>query len=155
LVESDTAWYNLKSPGYSWYGNHRAFFMINRYGVLYNWYTVKTGRLCPAGWHIPDTDEWYTLLEYLGYNEAGGKLKATGTHDWLTPNTGATNETGFIALPGGFRNAYYNDFQRFRSAGYFWHSNISDAMRLNYNSSDVTHTSLQRNDGASVRCVKD
>ena len=155
LVESDTAWANLESPGYCWYGDYEAFFRLNHYGALYNFYAVSTGKLCPDGWHVPDTDEWYTLLLFLGDEIAGGKMKETGTRDWLQPNTGATNESGFNALPGGFRNTYYKDYQRFRVSGYFWHSNRSDAMRAEHNSSDVIHSSLQINDGASVRCVKD
>jgi len=154
LVESDTAWANLETPGYCWYGNYEAFFKLNHYGALYNFYAVSSGKLCPAGWHVPDTDEWYTLITFLGNYFAGGKMKETGTSDWLPPNTGATNESGFNALPGGFRNAYYKDFQRFRISGHFWHSKSYDAMRVIYSSEDVIHESLSQNDGASVRCVK-
>ena len=155
LVTSDTAWSNLRTPGYCWYGNYEAFFNLNHYGALYNYYAVKTGKLCPAGWHVPETNEWYTLIIYLGENTAGGKMKETGTRNWLTPNTGATNESGFNALPGGFRNSYYKDFQRFRISGHFWHSEPADVMRVTYSSEDVIHGSLGGNDGASVRCIKD
>jgi uncharacterized protein (TIGR02145 family) len=155
LVTSDTAWSNLRTPGYCWYGNYEAFFNLNHYGALYNYYAVKSGKLCPAGWHVPDTDEWYTLITFLGNDIAGGKMKETGTRNWLSPNTGATNESGFNALPGGFRNAYYKDFQRFRISGHFWHSEPADAMRVTYSSEDVIHGSLSQNDGASVRCIKD
>ena len=78
LVESDTAWANLKTPGYCWYGNYEAFFNLNHYGALYNYYAVRSGKLCPVGWHVPDTDEWYTLIMFLGYDIAGGKMKETG-----------------------------------------------------------------------------
>ncbi len=155
LVTSDTAWSNLRSQGYCWYGNYEAFFNLNHYGALYNFYAVKSGKLCPAGWHVPDTDEWYTLITFLGNNIAGGKMKETGTLNWLSPNTGATNESGFNALPGGFRNAYYKNYQRFRISGYFWHSESTDAMSVAYSSEDVIHGSMSRNDGLSVRCVKD
>lgn len=155
LVESDTAWANLMTPGYCWYGDYEAFFRLNHYGALYNFYAVSTGKLCPQGWHVPDIDEWYTLITYLGNDIAGGKMKETGTLNWLQPNSGATNESGFNALPGGFRNTYYKDYKRFRVSGYFWHSNRSDAMRVEYNFTDVIHSSLQLNDGASVRCVRD
>jgi len=154
LVESDTAWANLKTPGYCWYGNYEAFFNLNHYGALYNFYAVGSGKLCPVGWHVPDTDEWYTLLMYLGYEIAGGKMKVTGTLDWLPPNTGATNESGFNALPGGFRNGYYKDFQRFRVSGHYWHSESADAMRVTYLTEDVIHGSMSPNDGLSVRCLK-
>lgn len=155
LVADDTAWSNLKTPGYCWYGNYEAFFNLNHYGALYNYFAVTSGKLCPVGWHVPDTDEWYTLIIFLGNEIAGGKMKETGTRNWLTPNTGATNESGFNALPGGFRNAYYKDFQHFRSAGHFWHSESADAMRVTYSSEDVIHGSMSQNDGLSVRCVKD
>lgn len=155
LVESDTAWSNLKTPGYCWYGNYEAFFNLNPYGALYNFHAVKSGKLCPVGWHVPSWDEWYILKNFLGFETAGGKMKETGTRDWLSPNTGATNESGFNALPGGFRNAYYKDFQRFRVSGFFWFSGGSDAMRADYQWVDLIHTSLSQNDGVSVRCVKD
>jgi uncharacterized protein (TIGR02145 family) len=155
LVTSDTAWSNLKTPGYCWYGNYEAFFSLNHYGALYNYYAVSSGKLCPVGWHVPTTDEWYTMIMFLGYDSAGGKMKETGTVNWLSPNTGATNESGFTALPGGYRNTYYKDFQKFRSSGYFWHSQVSDAMRVTYLSIDVEHVTMSRNDGLSVRCIKD
>ena len=155
LVTSDTAWSNLKTPGYCWYGNYEAFFDLNHYGALYNFYAVNSGKLCPAGWHVPDTDEWYALLMYLGYDIAGGKMKGIGTRDWLPPNTGATNESGFNALPGGFRNAYYRDFQGFRASGFFWHSETSDARGVSYNSSDVINGTMSLNNGLSVRCIRD
>ena len=155
LVESDTTWSNLKTPGYCWYGNYEAFFSLNHYGALYNFHAVKSGKLCPVGWHIPSWEEWYILKNYLGFDTPGGKMKATGTRDWLSPNTGATNESGFNALPGGYRNAYYKHFQRFRVSGIFWFSGVSDAMRADYQWVRLTHTSLSQNDGVSVRCVKD
>ncbi len=154
VVEDDTAWSNLKTPGYCWYGNYEAFFNLNHYGALYNYYAVTSGKLCPVGWHVPDTDEWYTLIMFLGYDIAGGKMKETGTRNWLIPNTGATNESGFTALPGGFRNAYYKDFQHFRSTGHFWSSEAGDAMGVTYLSVDVKHGSMSQNDGLSVRCLR-
>ena len=155
LVESDTAWANLETPGYCWYGNYEAFFNLNHYGALYNFYAVSSGKLCPDGWHVPHKDEWYTLLMYLGYEIAGGKMKGIGTSDWLPPNTGATNESGFNALPGGFRNAYYKDFQGFRASGFFWHSESPDGRGVTYNSSDVLYGTMSLNNGLSVRCVRD
>jgi uncharacterized protein (TIGR02145 family) len=75
------------------------------YGRLYDWQTAST--LCPPGWHLPTDDEWQQLVDYLGGREvAGGKMKATGTVEngtglWKSPNTNATNESGFSALPSG------------------------------------------------------
>ena len=74
------------------------------YGALCNWHAVNTEKLCPTGWHVPSDDEWTVLTDYLEEITAGGKLKETGTSHWKSPNTGATNETGFSALPAGIRN---------------------------------------------------
>lgn len=155
LVADDTAWSNLKTPGYCWYGNYEAFFNLNHYGALYNLYSVTSGKLCPVGWHVPDDDEWYTLRLFLGYDIAGGKMKEAGTRNWLSPNTGATNESGFNALPGGFRNAYYKDYQRFRSSGFFWSSVPGSAFGVTHTSVEVTIGSMSRNYGVSVRCIRD
>ncbi len=74
-----------------------------------NWYTVNTGKLCPADWHVPSDAEWMILTTYLGGESiAGGKLKEIGTSHWNSPNTGASNDTRFIALPGGGRDVSFN-----------------------------------------------
>lgn len=82
------------------------------YGYLYNWYAVDDRRnLAPAGWHVPTDAEWQILMDYLGGEIlAGGKLKETGTSHWASPNTGATNESGFTARPGGIRGFDYGRF---------------------------------------------
>ena len=75
-----------------------------KFGQFYNWYAVtNVDSLAPTGFHIPSNAEWTTLINYLGAN-AGGKLKETGTLDWAISNTGATNSSGFTALPGGYRD---------------------------------------------------
>jgi len=102
-VTDNTAWAGLTTPGYCWYNNDFATYKAT-YGALYNWYTVSTGNLCPVGWHVPSDAEWTTLGTFLGGdNIAGSKLKEVGTNHWSSPNTDATNETGFTALPGGAR----------------------------------------------------
>jgi len=104
LVLDNREWESLTTPAYCWYDNDETA-NKNTYGALYNWYTVKTGKLCPTGWHVPSDAEWTTVTTYLGGESvAGGKLKEAGTSHWETPNKGATNETGFNALPGGNRN---------------------------------------------------
>jgi uncharacterized protein (TIGR02145 family) len=90
LVEDDTAWISSSSFGYCYYENKSAF--ASKYGALYNWYAVATGKLCPAGWHVPSGGEWLVLIAALGGKDvAGGKLKEAGTAHWMPPNTGATN----------------------------------------------------------------
>ncbi len=101
VVNDNISWLNLTTAAYCWYDND-----ISRkdiYGALYNWHTVTSGNLCPAGWHVPKNEEWTVLTAYLGGESvAGGKLKETGTAHW-NPNSDATNESGFTALPGGMR----------------------------------------------------
>ncbi len=97
-------WENASFGAYSQYSNPEI------YGWLYNWFTTEDDQVCPEGWHIPTLDEWENLIEYLGGESiAGGKLKSLGTINdstgfWYSPNTGATNEVGFFANPGGYRN---------------------------------------------------
>lgn len=93
------------------------------YGRLYNWYTVEDSRnICPEGWHVPTDSEWALLEDYLGGSEiAGGKLKEGGTSHWVNPNAGATNESGFTALPGAarYRDGFVTDIGYF---GNWWSS---------------------------------
>jgi uncharacterized protein (TIGR02145 family) len=159
LVTENTAWDNLTTPGYCWYNNDEATNKAT-YGALYNWYTVSTGNLCPAGWHVPTDAEWTTLTTYLnGESVAGGKLKETGTAHWASPNTGATNETGFTALPGGDRdgNGAYNGIG---SYGYWWgsteYSTTNAWLRdMSYNYSGVYRNTNTKQFGFSVRCLRD
>ena len=127
------------------------------YGYLYNWETAKT--VCPKGWHLPTNAEWTTLTTYLGgENVAGGKLKETGTTHWQSPNTGATNESGFTALPGGCRDSR-GTFYNLGSSGLWWCSTESMSggawtYGLEYNSSSVFSHDY-KSSGLSVRCVRD
>ena len=158
LVTDNTAWAALTTPGYCWYNNDAATYK-NTYGALYNWYTVNTGNLAPNGWHVATDAEWTVLTTFLGgENVAGGPLKEAGTTHWGSTNTGATNATGFSALPGGFRNSNGGSFSFIGYNGYWWLSTAYDAA-----SSWVRHMScdlaavgrLYSNDayGFSVRCV--
>ncbi len=142
------------------------------YGVLYNWPAAMNGATsstanpsgvqgaCPTGWHLPSDAEWTELTDYLGgTSEAGGKLKETDTTHWTNPNTGATNETGFTALPGGDRKNdgkfYYVGYD-----GYWWSTTENDNLfvlprRMHYYLSDVFRSDYYKESGLSVRCVKD
>ncbi|MCX6321681.1 MAG: fibrobacter succinogenes major paralogous domain-containing protein [Bacteroidia bacterium] len=155
LVTDNYAWSNLSSQGYCWYDNS-----VVTYGALYNWYTVNTGKLCPIGWHVPSDDEWTTLTTYLGGESvAGGKLKESGTAHWISPNTGATNETGFTALPGGFRN-YSGEFSSVGYNGNWWSSTststtIAWPRGMSCNFSNVYSPNFSKRSGFSVRCLRD
>jgi uncharacterized protein (TIGR02145 family) len=158
LVTDGAAWSNLTNPGYCWYNNDAA--NKNTYGALYNWFTVNTGILAPTGWHIPSDAEWTTLTTYLGgESAAGSKLKETGTTHWQSPNTGATNETGFTALPGGTRGII-GAFGAIGSFGHWWGStegNTSNAWErsMKYSDSGVGRYGVDKSNGFSVRCTRD
>ncbi|HZK23638.1 MAG TPA: FISUMP domain-containing protein, partial [Atopostipes sp.] len=75
----------------------------------------------------PSDVEWTQLIDYLGGDEAaGGKLKETGTAHWDSPNEGATNETGFTALPGGARG-YDGTFYTVGGSSHWWSATEIDA----------------------------
>ena len=159
LVSDQTSWSNRTSPAYCWYNNDAATYG-NPYGALYNWYTINMGNLCPDGWHVPSDAEWTTLTDFLGgLNVAGGKLKESGTNHWFSPNTGASNESGFSALPGGYRG-YDGTFSFIRNYGFFWCAteyNPSSAWDrgLDYSDTNVDRNSTNKGNGISVRCIKD
>jgi uncharacterized protein (TIGR02145 family) len=141
------------------------------YGVLYNWRAAMNGAsssntnpsgvqgICPEGWHLPSEAEWTILTDYLGGEDvAHGKMKETGTTHWKAPNTGATNESGFTAVPGGFR---YPDgtFNYLGLYCYWWSSTTykydsSSAYDLSL-SSTLYSTFSSKAFGSSVRCVRD
>lgn len=159
LVTDNTAWSNLITPGYCWYKNDEPTYG-DTYGALYNWHTVATGNLCPLGWHVPADKEWTDLSNYLGdVSVAGGKMKETGTTHWNSPNIGATNETGFTALPGGNRDISGN-FNYIGYYGYWWSATAQNATYalpryLSYDTSSVDEFPNDKKSGFSVRCVKD
>ena len=98
-------------------------FKIESYGCLYSY--EEALKACPSGWHLPADAEWTMLTNYLGGEKvAGGKLKETGTTHWQDPNTGATNETGFTALPAGFRA--YPMSGGYGKEAYWWSSTKAD-----------------------------
>jgi uncharacterized protein (TIGR02145 family) len=103
-VADGPTWANLVTDAYAWYDND-AVANEALYGALYNWYAVDTGKLCPAGWAMPSQDNWGALADALGGDVgAGGPMKEPGTVHWQAPNAGATNLSGFSALPAGMRN---------------------------------------------------
>jgi len=156
LVSYYKAWSNLLSPGYCWYNDDPGSNKTN-YGALYNGYTVSTGKLCPTGWHVPSDVEWTILTTFLGGETlAGGKLKEI--NNWMSPNTGATNETGFKALPGGSRGTL-GSFMDERLRGHWWSSTEYDKTNIMnntmaYSSSQVTGSSDNKKSGLAVRCIK-
>ena len=159
LVTDAATWNNLPTPGYCWYNNNESTYR-DTYGALYNWYTAKTGKLCPSGWHIPSDAEWTILTNYLGgLSVAGGKMKEAGTAHWLSPNTGATNESGFTGLPAGYRDKTTGSFLNIGSYALWWSSTEiistdSWGRGLYHLDATVYRYNYYNNHGFSVRCVK-
>ena len=154
LVMDNASWATLSTGAYCDYNNTPSNSIT--YGKLYNWYAVNDSRnIAPTGWHVPSDDEWTILTTYLGGESvAGGKLKEIGTEHWKSPNTGATNETGFFALPGG-RRGYYID-----TDSNWWSTTEENSAQVwildvNNNGRAVSRYSLEKHGGLSVRCIKD
>ena len=120
-VKNSKAWMYMKTGAWCYYNNSSK--TGAKFGKLYNWYAVNDSRgLAPAGWHIPTDEEWTELENHLGGGEVcGGKLKESGILHWLKPNTGATDESGFNGIPGGYRD-YEGTFYGLGSYGGWWSS---------------------------------
>jgi uncharacterized protein (TIGR02145 family) len=159
LTEDVVKWGTLTSAGYCWYNNDMASFR-DLYGALYNGYAVSNGNLCPAGWHIPEKQEWQVLTGFLGDSaKAGGKLKEAGTTHWLSPNKGADNSTGFTALAAGIR---YLEGTFASSSSYtsFW--SVTELSpddewftSLYFGDAALTMDHKNKKYGFSIRCIKD
>lgn len=158
-VHNDTGYVNVLTTGYCWYNNIDDT-TKNHFGALYNYYAVETEKLCPKGWHVPSEEEWNTLTEYLGGNNgAGGKLKGSGFRYWDTPNEGATNESGFNALPGGRRYSSHNIFCEIRKFGYWWSTPSIDmatafAKYLSSDNAEIHNREFLKSTACSIRCIK-
>ncbi len=148
---------NNGEPGYSWYDDDSIANHVS-YGPLYNPNVVSSQDLCPVGWRIPTDADWNTLLNSLVYESAGRKLAEVGTEHWDPPNAGATNETGFSAIPGGFQTQTLNCRDKGKRASFASSSDRHFDVILN---ADGTYTAdlflYPTIDGgsASVRCIKD
>jgi uncharacterized protein (TIGR02145 family) len=170
-VTDPTAWAALTTGAWCYYNNDPAIGAV--YGKLYNWYAVAgiydaaslndttlRKQLAPIGWHVPSDAEWTTLTTFLGGNNiAGGKMKETGTAHWNSPNTDATNSSGFTGLPGGYRNGN-GAFGSIGNDGFWWSSSESLTSYawyryLYYNFSNATRTNYSKTYGFSVRCLRD
>ncbi len=158
----DETWSERITGARAVYGNNAQ--NIVTYGYLYNWYTVENPKgLCPSGWHVPSRSEFDKLVNYLGGEEiAGGKMKTTGTTFWKSPNEGATNESGFSGLPGGYRDRK-GEYLGIGLFGAYWSStnidiNDPEVWVLSIESENrlVGWTDVETLEmGASIRCLKD
>jgi uncharacterized protein (TIGR02145 family) len=175
LITDGIAWGDSSTngaPGYCWYNAPNESTNLIAYGALYNWYAIDplsngNKNVCPTGWHVPTDGEWDILRDHLdpaangNTNIAGVKMKEAGLAHWFTPNTGATNESGFAGLPGGFRSAFFAGiFYFIGNFGYWWSStefNTSNAWsrNLDYNNGNVDRDNYSKGSGFSVRCLRD
>jgi uncharacterized protein (TIGR02145 family) len=167
-VTDGTQWSNLTTGAWAHYNNDNQY--ENSYGKLYNGYTVVDPRnVCPTGWHVPTDAEWSTIINYLdpnavggqiAPNTAGGKMKSTGTQYWGSPNTAATNESGFSGLPGGIRQGA-SAFAGIGSDGYWWSSTelggggAAHKRSLSRYNGSVVRSNDGKVWGFSVRCLRD
>ncbi|MBX7181984.1 MAG: fibrobacter succinogenes major paralogous domain-containing protein [Bacteroidia bacterium] len=168
-VEDSLMWLSLSTVAWSF--PNRSVSFENPYGKLYNWYVVADSRnVCPEGWHVPGDSEWNELIHYLDSlssstalgvqsGTAGGRLKKVGTEEWLYPNTGASDEIGFLALPAGMRQSDAR-YAGFGETGSFWTSTQADALnaymrRIYFDNSSLVRNYLDKRSAASIRCLKD
>lgn len=172
-VTDPTAWAALTTGAWCYYNNDPANGAI--YGKLYNWYAVAgiydaasltdpllRKQLAPIGWHVPNNTEWTTLRNYLGGTIAGGAMKAIGTSLWASPNTDATNSSGFTGLPGGNQTLSMSFGTNIGTFGYWWTSSelslgstTASRHTLSSSSSNLSSSSVNKAYGQSVRCVRD
>lgn len=160
-----TKWVTDTDGSYAWYDDDKAKYR-DTYGALYNWYAVvNPAGVCPSGWRVPDDDDWETLFDFLGGTAvAGGKMKTTGTLEdgtglWRSPNTAATNESGFSGLPAGYRGGGgWYDYMG-GSAGWWSRSDFQElgarSPTIDYGDARVFTGVSGYHIGFSVRCLKD
>jgi uncharacterized protein (TIGR02145 family) len=157
IISDQSIWQSMNTGACTIYNNDSL--NLNNYGYLYNWYAVSDSRnICPSGWHVPSHDEWTSLTDYLGGSAiAGGKMKNIGAQFWTSPNIGATNESGFNAVPGGYRDNA--SFGMIGVQGYWWSSTEYDSGSATYRYLNNESTSIygpinDKRDGFSIRCMK-
>jgi uncharacterized protein (TIGR02145 family) len=172
-IIDDTLWVTSDTGGYCSFNHDESY--RKTYGRLYNWYAVMDKRmLSPAGWHIPTDEEWMQLEIFLGLTQEqadsvdcfrgtteGGKMKEPGTVYWRDPNSGATNSSGFSALPGGVR--FTDSFTYLTFYGFWWTASKTEFNQSIYRVLSNNEPGIGRNRygpdnrslGLSIRCVKD
>lgn len=180
-VSDEAAWNDLapEDQAYCWYNNQIEY--RDTSGALYTWAAAMYGGLssdtvgvqgvCPDGWHLPADKEWKILEMTLGMSQAdadsydwrgsdeGGQLKELGFSNWAIPNEGASNSSGFTAIPGGFRS-FKGLFYSIDEYASFWAATADDENNtawyrtLNYQREEIYRQHNNMQIGLSVRCVK-
>jgi uncharacterized protein (TIGR02145 family) len=155
-------WWRLTSGAWCYYNNDPSTEAI--YGKIYNWYAVNDPRgLAPEGWHVSSKAELNLLINCLGgKSTAGGDMKEVGFAHWLSPNTGATNRSGFTALGGLGRGSdgTFGSTILLGKSGSWWNSDnvglngYASYYFLDFNSAEIIEIPIQKSTGAYVRCIK-
>lgn len=148
-------WDTQNTGAYCWYNNQPD--NGNKYGALYNWIAVKTGKLCPAGWHVPSVEEWQALMDYAAPDNA---VKLKSTSGWYNNGNG-TDDYGFSALPGGYCDVFFKDLGLY---GHWWSNygfvheqvwELAESREMYWGYKTVYGALMYSTIGFSVRCVRD
>lgn len=159
-VTDPVQWSNVSGGAYCSYDNSNS--NADVYGYLYNWFAATDKRnIAPSGWHVPNNNDWNILIDYLGgEGVAASKLKETGVTHWLSPNTGATNESGFTGLPAGKRAGDLGGFWFLHNQLNLWSTDELDVSSARSRPIEVNSYGCiwgydNKKSGLSIRCVKD
>jgi uncharacterized protein (TIGR02145 family) len=159
-VIDNTTWTGLSTGARCAYDNSET--TADTYGYIYNWFAVDDIRyIAPAGWHVPTDAEWTILTDYLGgISVAGGKLKEAGTTHWISPNTGATDDSHFTGLPAGYRDQTDGTYRYLGQITYYWSATLQFSTnaytrRLDVGSTMCPGYAFNKKLGYSVRLIKD
>jgi len=159
-VTDNAQWVKVSTGAYCAYDNNASNAEV--YGYLFNWHAVNDNRnIAPTGWHVPTDNEWKILIDYLGGDSiAGGKMKQPGASHWKNPNNGATNESGFTAIPGGWRISLDGLFCNLGVHAIFWSATEYDALyawyrNLHCNYSYMRRSYFPKKEGFYVRLLRD
>ena len=171
-ITNNGDWGSLTTGAYADYDNNPS--NSDTYGRLYNWYTVDDSRgVCPDGWHVPSDEEYKTLEMYLGMSQTdadasgwrgtneGSKLAGNANlwNDGNLENNAEFGTSGFNGVPSGYRNYSNGNYYSIGSGGYFWSSTEGDSITawrllLGYDYATVHRFDFNKQDGFSVRCVR-
>lgn len=172
VVVDNNEWKDLAAGACCVYGNEVSY--KDDYGMLYNYYAIESGKLCPEGWHVATDNEWKTLEGFAdseiemndavwnsdGWrgSDAGKKLKTTDVWYSGTDEQG-TDNFGFGAVPAGQRNADNGVFERINEWGLWWsakNDNEPNVYRRHMSNHEDNIARFPSNpvSGYSVRCVK-
>jgi len=170
-VTSSRRWRLLSAGAWVHYQNDSKH--DTTYGRLYNWYALSDSRgLCPPGWRVPSNSDWAVLINYIHRASGtvvnrsasssyaiGGMMKEPGIQLWKSPNSGASNKSGFSGLPGGYRDDT-GSFSNLGNMGYWWSSNrilgsTASMYTLSYRNGVLNSYGINTRSGLSVRCIRD